>query len=336
MRILALLHAYPPHHNAGAEWMTHTLLRAVVERGHDVDVVLSNTAPGGPYERDGVRVYPFRSKGDPFEFVEDADAIVTHLECTQRASMIGQMRGVPVAHLLHNTFGQTRNWLRKGPCHLAVYNSQWMRADFEAWLDSVCAPRPPGVVVRPPVLASEYATIPGDRVTLINLYRPKGSAVFWRLAERMTDVTFLAVTGGYGDQDIRRLPNVLVLPNIPGDQMRDQVYARTKILLMPSEYESWGRAGVEAMCSGIPVIAHPTPGLRESLGDAGIFVDRDDLDGWEKTIRRLLSPRAYGAASRKAKARAAELDPAPDLARWCDAVEALAGLRGRLRALARL
>ena len=336
MRLLAMLHAYPPHHNAGAEWMVHTLLRAAVERGHEVDVVLSNPAPGGSYVLDGVRVHPFRTKSDPFEYAEDATAIVTHLESTQRASTIGKMRGVPVAHVLHNTFDQTKSWLRKGPCNLAVYNSEWMRADYEAWLDAVKAPRPDSVVIRPPVLVGDYATGHGDHVTLINLFPPKGSGTFWALAERMPDVRFLAVTGGYGEQDVRDLPNVEVLPNTPGHQMREKVYARTKILLMPSAYESWGRVGVEAMASGIPVIAHPTPGLRESLGTAGVFVDRDDVDGWEKQIRRLLTPRAFGAASKRAKARSAELDPAEDLKRWCLAMEALAEQRGRLRALARL
>lgn len=336
MRLLAMLHAYPEHHNAGAEWMVHTLLRAAAARGHEVDVVLSNPAPGGSYMLDGVRVHPFRSKSDPFDYADDATVIVTHLENTQRASTIGKMRGVPVAHVLHNTFDQTKSWLRKGPCNLAVYNSEWMRADYEAWLDAVKAPRPDSVVIRPPVLAEDYATGHGDHVTLINLFPPKGSGTFWALAERMPDVRFLAVTGGYGEQDVRDLPNVEVLPNTPGHQMREKVYARTKILLMPSAYESWGRVGVEAMASGIPVIAHPTPGLRESLGTAGVFVDRDDVDGWEKQIRRLLTPRAFGAASKRAKARSAELDPAEDLKRWCLAMEALAEQRGRLRALARL
>ncbi len=337
MRLLALLHAYPPHPTAGAEWMVHTMLRAAVERGHEVDVVLSNPAPGGSYELNGVRVHPFRSKNDPFDFTDRSDAIITHLENTQRASTIGQMRGLPTVHVLHNTFTQTRGWLRKGHPSLVVYNSQWMRHDYESWLSSIRHPLPPAVVVRPPVLADEYATKHGDRVTLINLYPPKGSATFWALAQRMPDVKFLAVVGGYGDQDIRDgVPNVEVVPNVPGSRMRDEVYARTKLLLVPSEYESWGRAGVEAMTSGIPVIAHPTPGLLESLGDAGTFVDRDDIDGWERQIRRLLAPRAYGAASKRARARSAELDPAEDLQRWCTAAEQLSEQRGRLRALARI
>jgi len=107
--------------------------------------------------------------------------------------------------------------------------------------------------------------------------------------------------------------------------MRERVYARTKVLLMPSSYESWGRVGVEAMASGIPVVAHPTPGLCESLGEAGIFVDRNDLDGYEAVLRKLMTRTEYGLASKKAQARSAELDPTAELASWCDAVEALAG-----------
>ena len=322
MRVLAMLHAYPPHHNAGAEWMVHTMLRALVERGHGVDVVLSNHVRGGDYELHGVRVHPRRLKTDPLAYVDAADVMVTHLENTQRACMIARTYGLPMVHVLHNTFNQTKGWLRRGPCHLAVYNSEWMRADYEEWLDSVGAPRPECVVIRPPVIPDDYRVAKrGDKVTLVNLFRPKGSEVFWRLAERMPDVQFLGIRGGYGEQDVRELPNVEVIDNTP--YMRDEVYARTKILLMPSEYESWGRVGVEAMCSGIPVIAHPTPGLRESLGDAGIFADLADIAGWQKAIEALDDPDVYKKASAAAKKRARQLDPADDLARWCDAVEAL-------------
>ncbi|MBQ1163612.1 glycosyltransferase, partial [Streptomyces sp. A73] len=75
---------------------------------------------------------------------------------------------------------------------------------------------------------------------------------------------------------------------VPGEEMAERVYGRTRVLLMPRSYESWGRAGCEALASGIPVEAHPTPGLCESLGEAGVYVDRNDLDGYEAVLRKLL------------------------------------------------
>jgi glycosyltransferase involved in cell wall biosynthesis len=78
------------------------------------------------------------------------------------------------------------------------------------------------------------------------------------------------------------------------------------------------------MASGIPVIAHPTPGLVESLGEGGIFVDRDDIDGWVATLRALENPAEWQAASDRALRRSKELDPTEDLQRWCEAIESLA------------
>lgn len=321
-----MAHLFPPVHNAGAERMLLGLLRPLVARGHRVDVVLSrpHARIPEPYEIDGINVWPHTGKGDPIRFLDDTDVVVTHLENTLRATVLGQMHGIPVVHLCHNTFDLTRQMLRKRPS-LAVYNSQWMAEAFAG--EDV-----PSIVVRPPVAVDEYAATPGDAVTLVNLSEAKGAEVFYQLAERFPDTPFLGVEGAYGTQLVDDLPNVEILGHVDGDQMRERVYARTRVLLMPSEYESWGRAGVEAMCSGIPVIAHPTEGLTESLGDAGIFCDRNDIDAWEQALRRLMDGRRWRAASRKARARAVELDPAEDLARWCTAVETLAARRHRVRA----
>lgn len=328
MRVLAMLHLFPPHHNAGAERMVLAMLHALVERGHEVDVLLSQRHPEitGPYEVGGIRVHQHRGKEDVFAFLTSADVIVTHLENTPRAAALGESFKIPVAKIVHNTFTPTRQQIQKG-ISLAVYNSAWMAEEFsDLPVESV--------VIRPPVSVDDYATTPGDCITLINLYEPKGPKTFYALAERFPDITFLAVHGAYGKQVVRDLPNVEHIEHIDGDRMRDEVYARTKILLVPSDYESWGRVGVEAMCSGIPVIAHPTPGLKESLGDAGIFCDRRKIDDWEQAITGLLKPRTYAAAAKKAKKRAAELDPADDLERWCAAMEDLAARRSQFRLLA--
>lgn len=328
MHVLCMAHLFPPHHNAGAERMVLAMLRALVDRGHTVDVQLSqrHKEVTGPYELHGINVHPFRDKTDPFKFIPSADVIVTHLENTPRAAALGESYRTPVVKVVHNTFAATRGQLQKG-ISLAVYNSRWMADEFsDVDVESI--------VVRPPVAVADYETRPGDAITLINLYEPKGPRTFYSLAERFPELPFLAVHGAYGKQEIRELPNVTHLEHIDGDRMRDEVYARTRILLVPSEYESWGRVGIEAFASGIPVIAHPTPGLTESLGSAGIFANRRDIDAWEQAITGLLKPRAYSAASKKAKARAAELDPAADLERWVAAMESLAQRRAAFRHLA--
>lgn len=326
-----MLHAYPPVHNAGAEWAAHGLLRKLVARGHEVDVLLSQ--PGSVavgYELDGVRVHPHRGKGDPIRWMQGdgrAQVLVTHLENTPRASILGDLHGVPVVHLLHNTFDFTKSWLVKGSPSLVVYNTAWMRSDVRTWweFERGDRPMPPGLVVRPPVHVEDYRTSPGNCITLINLTIEKGAKTFYALAERMPRRRFLGVIGGYGEQVIRDdLPNVEIVEHTPGQDMAKVVYGRTRVLLAPSVYESYGRVAVEAMCSGIPVVAHPTPGLMESLGEAGIFADRDDIDAWEAAVKRLFSPKVFPQASKAAAARAAGLDPAAELDLWVTAMEGVA------------
>jgi glycosyltransferase involved in cell wall biosynthesis len=328
MQVVARLHAAPPRHNAGAEWMAWSMFRALIERGHDVTVWLSRYGEDHqPYELDGVKVIPLESRLDWVTAVRRADVLVSHLENVKPTAALARGYGKPFVAICHNTFLPTFKDMASGGTALAVYNSVWMEREAELYFaDYPKSVRPDtSMIVRPPVFAEDYATKPGDRITLVNTNPDKGGGLFHDLAQRMPDRKFLAVMGSYGEQaDYSDLPNVEVVQQVSGHEMREAVYSRTKVLLMPSFYESWGRAGVEALASGIPVLAHPTPGLCESLAEGGIFLERQDLDGWEAVLRKLQTPAEYRLASKRAKARSAELDPTAELAAWCDAVEALA------------
>jgi len=61
------------------------------------------------------------------------------------------------------------------------------------------------------------------------------------------------------------------------------------------------------------VICNPTAGLKENCGSAGIYIDRDDIDGWVKAIKRLDDVKEYRKWSKKAKDRSRELDPKKEL-----------------------
>ncbi|MBQ1166046.1 glycosyl transferase, partial [Streptomyces sp. A73] len=70
----------------------------------------------------------------------------------------------------------------------------------------------------------------------------KGGHVLRALAQRIPEQQFVAVRGAYGELvDYDGLDNVEVLAQVPGEEMAERVYGRTRVLLMPSSYESWGR-----------------------------------------------------------------------------------------------
>lgn len=295
----------------------------------------------GPYTYEGVNVFPHRDKDDPLRWIlseHPPDLIVTHLENTLRASILGDMYKIPSVVLMHNGHWKSKCDLRWG-AKLVVYNTDWMRAVVEDWWRESQGSEPPrGIVVHPPVHAARYKVSPPSRadghVTLINLNGEKGSETFYALAERFPKLRFLGVCGAYGHQDVRHdLSNVEIMPHVAAHEMAERVFARTRVLLMPSSYESYGRAGVEAACSGIPTIAHPTSGLIEALGEDGTFADRDDVDAWAAALTRLSTPKGWAAASKRALGIARRLDTDADLGRWVEAAESLVPAAQRLAAV---
>lgn len=317
MKILARVHLYPPEHCAGAERMLQAMLESLVERGHEVEVHLAKSKGRlQPYVLNGVVVYPAGTT-DWATFAAASDVLITHLDQTSETISASIMLRKPLVQILHNTHAPTRMW---ASCKndLLVYNSEWMAAKL--------GPAANSIIVRPPVSFDDYANIRvaspvGGKVTLINLNQAKGGVLFAQLAALMPEVEFLGIEGAYGEQLYPNLPNVEIRPH--GQDMRE-VYRQTSILLIPSSYESWGRVGVEAMCSGIPVIAHPTPGLVESLAGAGLFCDREHVDQWRDAIDYLRTvPGVYAKTAQVALERARELDPTDDLDSFCRAVEAL-------------
>jgi glycosyltransferase involved in cell wall biosynthesis len=208
----------------------------------------------------------------------------------------------PVFHLIHNTHVYPAIADAEKHQHI-VYNSLWAKEKLRYnWSN---------FILTPPVDWRHYDvnldTEHNEYITLINLNENKGGRVFLDIARAMPNRKFLGVLGSYEEQIIPKLPNVTIVPNTTNIK---QWYEKTRILLMPSEYESWGRTATEAMCSGIPVISSMAEGLVENCGTAGIFIkDRNDVKSWVEAIAKLDDKKAYAKASRKAKEKSRELDP---------------------------
>lgn len=307
MRIAALVHFYIEKNRAGGEMMMHNLLKDLTKK-HKVTVFVTDGEKGELSEIDGVNL----NYGGYEEMVKyNPDIVFTHFQNTPRATSYCNLNKKKQVIVVHNDMYGTRRQLLSSPRALKVFNSEWIKRSHK--LD--------GIVVRPPVQSVDVKS--GQHVTLVNVTPEKGSKTFYELAERMPDIKFLAVGGGYWkDKQIKTdLPNVTYIENT--DDMEKDVYSKTRVVLMPSIYESWGMVAAEAMQSGIPTIAHPTKGLVENLGNAGVFVDRDDIDNWEYEIRMMFSEPYYKVRQKLSKDRSNYYDKKEEMKTFMESVDAL-------------
>jgi len=67
-----------------------------------------------------------------------------------------------------------------------------------------------------------------------------------------------------------------------------ELYRRAELLVFPSLYESFGLPALEAMACGTPVLVSDLPALRETVGDAGEYVDPRDPEALAEAMRGLL------------------------------------------------
>lgn len=330
LRILAHVHMFPPAHCAGSETFLLAILRGMAKRGHQCRVIASEASHS--YDIDGVIVMkpptdPVQERIFNAEHYGWCDVAITHLNCTSQAMHGCCDAAKPLVHLVHNDQQLRFHRVRAIRAQLMIYNSDWI---YETYKKAGDTPLEPSIIVHPIVEPDLYRTTPGDRVLMVSLTFTKGAEVFYELSRRLRKILFAGVIGAYGDQ-IRKqeeMPNVTIFEHTADIK---QIYGLTKVVLMPSNYESYGRVAVEAACSGIPSIVHPTPGLKEALGDAAIYCDRDKIDDWEKEIKRLYGdPVYYAERSKAALEFANSLQPENELDRVESALKIVAkvGLSG--------
>jgi hypothetical protein len=306
VKILTVTPNYPPSSRVGAWLATHEFMRHMADAGDEVQVVAYGKRCAA-WELDGIPVTTgLRGRSWVAEQARGADVVVSHAGDAGYGLEVAERAGRPAVRMVHGHGAEPG-----AGTALAVYNSESSRAASSFAGASI--------VVHPPVWPSswELDRSSASAVTLVNLTADKGAMVAWRLAELEEHRSFIGVRGGYGEQIVPRARNFEVVATT---RNMAPIYARTRVLLMPSARETWGMVGVEAMSAGIPVVAHPTAGLLESLAGAGIFADRDDLGAWQAALERLDDPVEYELASARARARALELHPGAALERFRSAM----------------
>jgi glycosyltransferase involved in cell wall biosynthesis len=312
--ILAIALCYPPA-PGGAEASLHETLERLVARGADARVATVRDCPAlersfrdvAPHEvRGGVRIRRY-ARG---EFVArlqaelpDCDMVFyqLHQQCLGAGFAMNKLLAPHRARTVYFVRAHSYDLF---PAALLVANSQWIANDFLARTpalgDRTLVLTPP---IQPPVHPAACAR---RFVTLVNPLLHKGGDVLRALAERLPDVAFLAQQG-WGAQmvdGLSALPNVTCRP--PTERIGD-TYADTRVLLVPSKTEPFGRVALEGALAGCLVLAHQTQGLCEVPLPAWCRVHSLSIDEGEQRLLELLALSPEDDAARRQQVRAQAL-----------------------------
>ena len=156
--------------------------------------------------------------------------------------------------------------------------------------------------------------VPHDHSLLVNvgrLAKQKNQGVLLKMLKNVPSATLLLVGEGETGIELRIAADSLGIADrvrFTGELTSPHVAAileQSDLFLLPSLYESFCMAAVEAMYHGLPVVASDLPCLREVLGDEQLFFPVDDSNRLCEIVHRLLvSPSEREAMSSAGRTRA--------------------------------
>ena len=292
MKILWIIQQYASQVKAGAEIYAHNLNKYLISKGHEVIVLVPPTYKDCIFE--DVKVVTTQIKKERDALVEWSEIIMTQLGYTEiTLDYINDYR--PIVYVSHNTYYNDLKFLEGRDNVSIIYNSQTAKT-LSPYTNNSMVLIPPQILKR-----TAKDAINHKYITLINHSKDKGGKILKKLAKALPAYKFMAVKGGYAEQ-VKQPECVTVKENT--NNISD-IYNETRIILMPSNYESWGMVGSEALTNGIPVIASNCFGLKENLGSAGIFCE--EIEEWIKAIKLLDNPVIYKRKQEQGLLRALEL-----------------------------
>jgi glycosyltransferase involved in cell wall biosynthesis len=111
---------------------------------------------------------------------------------------------------------------------------------------------------------------------------------------KLKDASLLLVGGGGGlkekleSEGKRLLGNRFQILSVPFKEM-PKIYRSADVFTLPSaSSEAFGNVYVEAMASGLPVVATDDEQRREIVGEAGILMEPTNIDEYSKTLQKAL------------------------------------------------
>lgn len=300
MKVVWIVHNYPPVCLGGGEFAAHRINTLLLKHGFEVTVyVVSREAYPEAFE--GVRIV---CTSNPYNIPIDSETIlVSQLWAARMAQTLFEMKKpkhyIEFIHYVDRTVLFPYPWTNRTNITY-VFNSHDTKQRALAiapWLSSLRSH-----IVRP-IVAGDGCGARKDQsaypwITLVNFSSDKGAHIFNALAEKDIGRSYVAVRGSHGEQVLPSEHVTLLSHTLD----MESIYAKTRILCVPSTYETWSMVASEANARGIPVVTcDHIPALQENCGDAALYVKRDNIDEWVSALIKIESD--YELYSTRAKAR---------------------------------
>src|SRR3989344_4474423 len=130
-------------------------------------------------------------------------------------------------------------------------------------------------------------------VTILTWEKGKRMELAINAVAKLKDPSLLILGGGYNEKNIMmvgktKLGKRFLMKKVEFNEI-PKYYRSCSLFTLPSwENEAFGMVYIEAMASGLPVVATDDELRREIIGEAGILVNPTDLDAYSTALQKAL------------------------------------------------
>ena len=309
---------YPPSVFGGGEYTIHELMKGLVVRGWDVQVLTlfegiegtrGKPLPDKEIVHEGVKILQSGKqwhehlvdilKNDPPDILITYEIYLWYsLRFLREAKRYNVKTAVYEQYWRYLTtdFNNIAEQPSCPPPHglesiglvdALIVNSEFSHSMFKKHLNKEAE------IVYPPMtfLAKNKPSKTGEFITMIAPSKDKGVDTVFYLADNLPNTMFKLV-GAIGEDEtylnIKKYPNIVYQPTT--DDM-DSVYREAKIVLFTSFLdESFGRVPVEAMSYGLPVIARDVGAVNGVVENYATVIPKDaGNDVWLDAVNKILN-----------------------------------------------
>ena len=297
MKILVVVELYFHKNKSGGEAYLHHFLKKIKEYTEaTINILIPNKEEDKKYDFEGIIINEVLESDEELDsYILEADILVSQLMLSPTVIKYSDKYKKPLIWLLHGFFEGFTKFMKNNKI-IKIFNSKNVLVDFSNKSNYIIQ----NYHIIYPFTDFDKLSKFKDKeierreyITFINPVQNKGAELVIQIAKKNLKRKFLIVEGGYSHQEqkqylteFRNLSNCHIIKNT--NDIINEIYLKSRIVLMPSKYESYGMVASEASCLGIPVIINrEAKGLNENLGKLSLGGHDHDFKSYQRIIESL-------------------------------------------------